>query len=969
MKPALAIMVLLGSTAVPMAWAGPPDPPPFRVRSWSLESGLPHPRVTALARSDDGLLWLATPHGLASFDGISFRTRPGATDSAPGNITALARGRGNRIWIGTDDSVVLRMEQGSVRRETALSAAGLTGQVTGLVEDDTGVLWISTSGGQVAGLRPSGLMVPTRQWRGRLGPKPAAKAGPDGRVFLGGESGWWLAGDPEPHSLPPPGLREPIDYFAPGIGGKCWFGFTDGTLLASGCDPICRTEFSLPPSTAPPSTAVDSTGGLWVAHHTGALHYCGEDGSHAEIPLHDRRGPLSVLALLADSEGLVWVGTDKGGLSQIAPALFQRRNYAASADSRPPDVSRPSDSPVDKRVVIEPHSEGVVTTRGIGALSPPVLPPTPPVAGHLTKISSALAKLPGPGSLKVIFTDRDQSQWIGRDGLSPLVHHADGKSHAIAFAGTTPGDVSALARDDRGTLWIGTTSDGVFRLDDGGRARAVILPFKKAGSRLPGIRNILPTGDSVWFTTAGSGLLRWKNGSFAAATRGVGLPDDDLVAIQADYRDGLWVSGPSGIFRINRGALDSWFDDGGLFPRAVVFDQSDGIKAIEGYADSQSSSYLAANGNLWFTSSAGVYEIRPSLYRVASDPPGTVILECFADGIRLTAPHKIPPGTRHLDFHFTATALSHPESTDFACKLSPDESGWREMGKERKITYTGLPHGRYRFQVVATDRFGRSAAPATLDFTIPAPFWLSPWFAWVYPATALAMAALFLKRIARRRLNELRDRERIQQALDDERRRIARDMHDELGTGLCEIALLSNRLEESIPQHSDAGRVASRARELVGSIDETVWMLNPRNDTLENLASYLAHAVAKWLHDTPLRPRFDIECLLGDMPVPTAVRRHLYLACKEIVHNAVKHSGGSELWLRIHTRGTGFLIEINDNGRGMPEIREASRNGLANLHERMAELGGTIETGSTAAGGARVSLLIPRPAIHRLPLS
>lgn len=970
MKPALAIRVLLGLATAPLALAGPPEPPPFRVRSWSLESGLPHPRVTALARSDDGLLWLATPRGLVSFDGISFRTRPGATDSAPDNITALARGRGNRIWMGTDDSAVLRMEQGSVRRETALSAVGLTGQVTGLAEDDTGVLWISTSGGQVAGLRPSGQMVPTRQWRDRLGPKPVAKAGPDGRVFLGGESGWWLAGDPEPRPLPPPGLRDPIDYFAPGIGGKCWFGFTGGRLLASGSDPICRTGFSLPPSTAPPCTAVDSTGGLWVARHTGALHYCGENGSHAEIPLHDRRGPLSVLALLADSEGLVWVGTDKGGLSQIAPALFQRRNYASPVDSRQNDVRRLSDSPVDKRIVIEPQGEGVVTTSGMGVLSHPALPPIPPVVGNLVKISSALATLPGPGTLKVIFTERDQSLWIGRDGLAPLVYHADGKSHAIDFVGTTPGDVSALARDDQGTLWIGTSTDGVFKLDRGGIARPVMLPFEKAGTRPPGIRNIRAAGHSVWFTTAGSGLLRWKNGSFAAANRGTGLPDDDLVAMEADHLDGLWLSGPGGIFRISRGALDSWFDDGGPFPRPVVFDLSDGIKSIEGYADSQGSSYLAANGNLWFTSSAGLYEIRPSLYRLPSGPPAAVILECLADGVRLPRPHEIPPGTRHLEIHFTGSALAHPESTEFACKLSPAEPGWREMGKERKITYTGLPHGRYRFEVVATDRFGRrSAAPATLDFTIPAPFWRSPWFAWVYPAAALAVAAYFLNRMARRRLKALRDRERIRQALDDERRRIARDMHDELGTGLCEIALLGNRLEESLPQQSDAGRVASRARELVGSIDETVWMLNPRNDTLENLASYLAHAVIKWLHDSPLRPRFEIECLLGDLTVPTAVRRHLYLACKEIVHNAVKHSGGSELWLRIHTRGTGFLIEISDNGRGMPEIRNANRNGLANLHERMAEIRGTLEITSTAAGGTRVSLLISRPASHPLPLS
>lgn len=970
MKPALAIGLLLGLATAELAWADPPDPPPFRVRTWSVESGLPHPRVTALARDDDGFLWAATPGGLVCFDGVSFQTRSGATVAAPGNITALARGRGNRIWMGTEDSAVLRMEQGSVHRELALSAAGLTGQVTGLAEDDTGVLWISTSGGQVAGLRPSGQMVPTRQWRGRLGPKPVAKAGPDGRVFLGGKSGWWLAGDPEPRPLIPPGLRESLEYFAPGIGGKCWFGFTGGTILSSGSDLICRTGFCLPPSAAPPCTAVDSSGGLWVAGQTGALHYCGENGSHAEIPLHDRRGPLSVLALLTDSEGLVWVGTDKGGLSQVSPALFQLRNFAGIQDLSQTGAGGPSMAPVDKRVVIEPHSEGVVTTPGLGASPAPPIPYSPAAGGNLKNVLNALATLPEPGSLKVIFHDKDQSLWIGTGGPAPLVHHADGKSRAITFAGNAPADVQALARDDQGTLWIGTSADGVFKLDRGGIARPVTLPFEKPGTRPPGIRNIRAAGNSVWFTTSGFGLLRWKNGSFAAATCGTGLPDDDLMAIEADQVDGLWLSGPSGIFRISRGALDSWFDDGGPFPRPVVFDASDGIKSIEGYAESQGGSQMTPDGTLWFASTAGIYEIRPPLFRVPPEAPSAVIPECIADGVRLSCPHEIPRGTRHLEIQFTATALAHPESTEFACKLSPAESQWREMGKERKITYTGLPHGRYRFEVVATDRYGRrSATPATWDFTIPAPFWLSPWFAWVYPAAVLAVAALFIKRMARRRLKTLRDRERIRQALDDERRRIARDMHDELGTGLCEIALLGNRLEESLPSHSEARRVASRARELVGSIDETVWMLNPRNDTLESLASYLTHAVAKWLQDSPLRPRFEIECPLGDLRVPTAMRRHLYLACKEVVHNAVKHSGGSELRLRIHASSTGFLIEISDNGRGMPEVRNANRNGLANLHERMDEIRGTLEISSTAAGGTRVSLLISRPASQPLPLS
>ena len=219
---------------------------------------------------------------------------------------------------------------------------------------------------------------------------------------------------------------------------------------------------------------------------------------------------------------------------------------------------------------------------------------------------------------------------------------------------------------------------------------------------------------------------------------------------------------------------------------------------------------------------------------------------------------------------------------------------------------------------------------------------------------------LLIQAFIRHRLKPLRERERIAMALADERRRIARDMHDEIGTGLCEIALLGTRLEKSAPQHAEAKRVACRSLELARSIDETVRMLNPRNDTLENLATYLTNAVTKWTRDSPLRPRFDIDTSFGEVEVPTDVRRHLYLACKEIVCNAIKHSGGSELWLHIHRRDSGFVIEIRDNGSGMTGPPGTGRSGLANLRERVAEIGGILEIGASPAGGARITLSVPR---------
>lgn len=638
-------------------------------------------------------------------------------------------------------------------------------------------------------------------------------------------------------------------------------------------------------------------------------------------------------------------------MCKVTHALFRKWDSVQDYQS---STTSPAATPADQRtVVLDYQSEGVATNAG--AIPPPPLTLT--TRSLSPDIAAIFTTVPRPHiPIHAVFADSDESVWLGRAGEKCLLHYQSGTFSEITIA-SHPLDVTALAMDTSGILWIGTAAHGVLRLKDG----RVDSPTPPAGTPVAPVRMILTTAETTWITTYGAGLWASKNGTLITTARGNGLPDSFLSGIQSDSLGGLWLSGDQGIFRIPLQGTKAWLDGLAPFPHPVTFDASDGLEHLHGDIDAQTGAGASQDGRLWFASNGYIIEGIPSAFRIPSLPPVASMLGCSIDGAPFTPISTIPQGTRRIEFHFTSGSLSHPEGDRFECRLDPFDPQWIPIGSKRSIAYTTLPPGPHRFEVRVIDRYGRtSPLPATTAFTVPAPLWRKGWFL-ATAAAALALSTWVAVRAAiASRLRPLRQREMIAQALADERRRIARDMHDELGTGLAEIALLTRRIEQSPAASPEAAKAARRSRELVRSIDETVWMLNPRNDNLENLAAYLTSSVTKWLLQSSVRPRFNIDPSFAAIPVSTAARRHLYLACKEITHNTIKHADATELLLEIHASTAEFEISLADNGRGIPlPPPDPARNGLSNLRERLAELQGQLIITTSHSAGTRVTLRVP----------
>jgi signal transduction histidine kinase len=198
-----------------------------------------------------------------------------------------------------------------------------------------------------------------------------------------------------------------------------------------------------------------------------------------------------------------------------------------------------------------------------------------------------------------------------------------------------------------------------------------------------------------------------------------------------------------------------------------------------------------------------------------------------------------------------------------------------------------------------------------------------------------------------------------QQAVERERARIAKDIHDDLGANLTLIAVLGD-----LAQQERAGerieKMASTARQAVKSLDEIVWAVNPRNDTLAHLIDYTGQFAVDYLRAAGVRCLLDVPENAPAREVPTNVRHNVFLVVKEALQNIVKHARATEVWLRISATTQDLRIVIEDNGSGFARAPEdALADGLRNMHQRMQELGGRCRIQSRVGAGTEIIVELP----------
>jgi signal transduction histidine kinase len=407
--------------------------------------------------------------------------------------------------------------------------------------------------------------------------------------------------------------------------------------------------------------------------------------------------------------------------------------------------------------------------------------------------------------------------------------------------------------------------------------------------------------------------------------------------------------------------------------------------------DFSPSACKARDGRLWFATRNGLLMVRPEKIRGNPEPPSVVLERFTVDDLTVAAydrelssggPNqerplelrgpaaelRLPPGHNKLQFDFAALSYMSPENVHFRYQLINFDQKWIEVRNQNKATYSRLPSGAYEFRVIACNTAGVwNNTGASIRMVVNPFYWQTWWFRGLTLTLFTAGVIAIVRYLSFRRLRERMRGLKQQAVLHQERARIARDMHDEVGAKLTRLSLLSDMAAAgpNLPPdaNSDVREISDTARETILAFDEIVWAVNPRNDTLGDLVNYLCRHAEDFFEGSPTQCVFDLPKTLPPIMLPTEVRHGVFLAAKEALTNVAKYAAAGQVCVRLIIHPVAFDLIIEDNGCGFDPTDPASRpgggNGLANMRERIQGISGRFECQSHPQGGTRIAFHVP----------
>lgn len=966
-------------------------------RSWQWEAGLPDNSVVTVAQTPDGFLWITTLGGLVRFDGLGFQRFSLSNLPLAGSRSVRAQhvDRHGRWWLVFDETVIA-FEDVETYRVFGLEEARPSRSLTGLAEDNSGGIWLGYRNGRLICLS-----------NGKVRSLGRPLQEPDDAPLLitcDREGRLWCARGKRVGVLEEgafrevAALQEPVQQIAGCQTGGIWACTARQLLnLKEGSSPSVKTAFASH-GVRGPVTALreDRRRVLWLGTATDGLWRLGSQGLVKEGTSH-----RSISCLTEDAEGNLLVGTLGGGLNRLHPGAAAMMRIGDMASSEPV-ISVAEDSAGSLWVVMEDgqvaRSDGVswhLVSREPDWTGGAVNCVAASRAGAIwlgTRERGLLRFERGKyeswrtvdglaaDSVRTMLVTASGDVWLGFSNQRKVQRLRDGRILTLPLPESAR-LIRAIAEDAAGKIWIATADGQLLRVQDN---MLITEPALLSGEERA-IRCLLPAPDgSLWIGFGGAGIGRFKAGHLTVLTTAKGLHEDYVSELIGDDQGWIWCAGRRGLFRVRMEALAAAAERNDRVQSYLLRSGNEGVGSLAAVAYSGTGAAKGHDGSLYFPLQSGLVVVKPDSFHATTAAPHALLDAVELDGEtlgryasrsplqpnRLTSVPslpgsgselELPPGHRKIEFRFTAPSFTAPESVFCRYQLKGFDEGWIDADSRRSVSYPRLPAGHYEFRVAACNEAGIwEPTGTTLMFAVRPFVWNTWWFRVGVGSLLIAGASTVVRYVSQRRLRAQVRLMQQQASLDRERARIARDMHDTLGASLTQINLLgelANREATARPQVTEyVKKMTTSSHALVQQLDEIVWAVDPENDTLDDLATYISQFATEFLADSPIRLRMKIPAIPPPLRLTTDVRHNLFLAVREALNNVVRHSAATETTITIEVEGDALIIVIEDNGRGFNVTGATSRHGLVNLKQRLTELGGTCRIESAPSRGTKVTL-------------
>ncbi len=935
MKKGISVILLLLFTASVV------EAQTYPFRTYSIENGLSEAVVNTISQDNEGYLWIGTGYGLNRFDGVRFKNYYVEDGLLNNGIQSLYADRENQLWIGTEGGVnVMRKDSIHTIQELQPLASS---SILSIYKDSQNEFWFTTDGEGVWHWDRNKQLTQYREVHG-MGSNRVRDVLEDknGVIWFATRDGLTKLEDGNfrtfttRHGLPDNRLRD----LALTESGELWVASRGGLCTLSGEDIICFTEKDGLINNRIQSISTDGNDNLWLGTEEGASYFTA--GEFENYSVDEGLANNIIHSTYYDTEGNIWFGTFGGGISlflgdqfenytiedglpnNVATSITEDRNgrYWVSTygggitkiDGKSLKTINASDGLVDNKVYTlhtDNQNQLLVGTRwGFSIYNYDTFNN---FDEHELPHRKIRAILPSPNNSDILlgtygegiirYRDKEFSQLTEEDGLANNVVMAlergpDGSAWAATYGG--------LSRFKNNTFTNYTLQDG--------------LPNN-------GILDVLiASNGELWVATFG-GIAHFTEEGFESITPEDGLPDEVCYFIEQDDRGIFWIGTNKGVVRFNYQAYQSGTENEQAF-RLLTTDQgltSNEMNAGASFKDSQ--------GRLWFGSVGGISVFDPSKEKISNTAPNVHIENIRVSGepISIKEPLDIGSDNHNITFEFIGISFTAPHQLQYRYRLKNSNEGWQET-TQPSVRYSALMPGDYTFEVKARNFNGQwSSQAASISFTVQAPFWLKWWF---IALIAIALAGIILFIYNYYRVKKMIEMERM-------RVQIASDLHDDVGSALTEIALQSDflqttevpdKLEESLQQ------IGAQSRRIVSSLDDIVWSIDARNDTVGDLTDRMQDHMNNVLPDREVY--YDFECDMQQQ-LEVSLKENLYLIYKEAVNNIAKHSNADRVDVKLCADGSGFILGIKDNGTEVSGSRKSGQ-GLRNMKMRAKRIDAKI---------------------------
>ncbi|MDH3267442.1 MAG: histidine kinase [Ignavibacteria bacterium] len=711
------------------------------------------------------------------------------------------------------------------------------------------------------------------------------------------------------------------------------------------------------------SLFVDRSGILWAGSHLGeGVTKIQNFKLKFDIINSQSTGNLKlnddvVWSLFEDSNGNLWVGTYRGGINVLNFKTKQRQIYKKSGDK----IYGISDNHI--RSIAEDKFGNI----WVGTYS-----------GGLNRINRSKGKIdlyknePGNShSLSAnqvldIYVESENTIWVATfgGGLNRL-SFSDNSSEVPEFKTYryNPSDPASLSDDraytilkDKNNFWVGTYGGSLNRFDEKTGKFNLLFPGSQYSQALLSDK-ILSLSESkdnkLWIGTSGGGLnkLDISANSVQNFSLAQGLSSSVVYGILEDNKSNLWLSTDDGIFLFDTAT-----------ERFTQFGIEDGVQSLE---FSGGAYFKDSDGMMYFGGINGFNYFHPDSITINKYLPAIVISDIKVMDVRIKGEPSeliLSYDQNFVSIEFSALDFSIPKQNKYSYILKGFQESWISTdGSNRIATYTNLPSGEFTFLVKGTNEDGIwNENPASIKIIINPPFWQTSWFVTLVVLT-VAFFIYFFGTI----------RVKSQLEIEKLKLKIASDLHDNIGSGLTEISILSEVAERSEGHSSmivknDLQKISETARQLVDSMSDIVWVVNPQRDSLHDLIVKLKDSYNEFFSSIGISFQVNNIEKSDDIKLPMEYKQNLLLMFKEAINNAIKHSGCKKLVLEAFYKNDIIEIILKDDGSGFDLNKVKFGNGIKNMENRANKIKGKLSWKTESGKGTTVKFSGKLGGLNRL---